>query len=194
MGLRQLINALLPTAYREQVLGDLHERGFRPRDIVNVVPRIWWSHLTRFPTPVPEDLELRRSLERHEARRRWFVLFYAVALAVTMPYNPGMRTFTLWVLGFFAILLPASFIFPSQARKLERGALLQHLRRVLEGERAISPFGLPYILLCFRLADPVKALWGDGARLLFCLAAAAACVAYGRRRASHLQKEINSLT
>ena len=42
-----LISRLLPRDYREQVLGDLQERGFSVRDIASVLPRIWWSAARR---------------------------------------------------------------------------------------------------------------------------------------------------
>lgn len=46
---RKITAALLPDDYREHILGDLEERGFRLRDVVSVLPRIWLSHLRRSP-------------------------------------------------------------------------------------------------------------------------------------------------
>lgn len=57
MGLR-LIAALLPHDYREQVLGDLTEGGYRWQDALSMLPRIWWSHLRRSVAgPVPNYSE-----------------------------------------------------------------------------------------------------------------------------------------
>lgn len=54
MTLHSVVKALIPHAYREQVLGDLQERGLQFRDIVNVLPRIWWTSIARQWTgPVP---------------------------------------------------------------------------------------------------------------------------------------------
>jgi hypothetical protein len=54
MTLQRIVGALLPQEQREQVLGDLHERGFLLRDVLNVLPRVWWSYLVReFSGPVP---------------------------------------------------------------------------------------------------------------------------------------------
>jgi len=45
--LRSLVSLLIPDTYREQVLGDLQERGFRVRDILSILPSVWWSRLYR---------------------------------------------------------------------------------------------------------------------------------------------------
>ena len=66
MELKTILAALLPESSREHVLGDLEERGFRFGDIVNVLPRVWWSHWIRSLTAPPfvaggaSDAALRR--------------------------------------------------------------------------------------------------------------------------------------
>ncbi len=47
MNLERIVGGLLPRDRREQVLGDLQERGFRLRDFSSVLPRVWWSHFRR---------------------------------------------------------------------------------------------------------------------------------------------------
>ncbi len=116
MGLKKVVSLLLPAPYRQQVLGDLQERGFRARDIASVLPRVWWSHLNRFPALGPEHLELRRSQQRLEARRRWFGLLYAATVVASLPYNPGFRTFKLVILCLFACAVPLSLVFGSRAQ------------------------------------------------------------------------------
>ncbi|MEO5922399.1 MAG: hypothetical protein ABIR70_01085 [Bryobacteraceae bacterium] len=54
MDLRTVLSAVLPLASREQILGDLEERGFRARDILSVLPGAWLAHLRReWLGPVP---------------------------------------------------------------------------------------------------------------------------------------------
>ncbi len=57
----------------------------------------------------------------------------------------------------------------------------------------MARFGAPYLPFALQLADPVKALWGEGTKVLFCLAAFAVCVVYGRRHARRLQEELYRL-
>ncbi len=47
MNLVRIIHALLPRAYRVQVLGDLQERGFRRGDVVSAVAGTWVSFARR---------------------------------------------------------------------------------------------------------------------------------------------------
>jgi len=73
---RRIVTALLPNDYREHVLGDLEERGFRLRDAISVLPGIWMSRLQRNRFP-------------------WLGLFCGVvvggclAKAIKMPYSVG---------------------------------------------------------------------------------------------------------
>lgn len=77
--MRQLLSAFLPHDRREQILGDLHERGFRFFDIVNIVPRVWISHLVRAVTgPIPQQAASDAAIRgRTEKLARQGAIFFA---------------------------------------------------------------------------------------------------------------------
>jgi hypothetical protein len=91
MGLRTITRALLPRDYREQVLGDLAERGFRFRDALSVLPHIWWSAIRRSAL-VPSlasasDAVLSQRVRQFE--RRWIVAQLGI-LCASMSLGRGL--------------------------------------------------------------------------------------------------------
>lgn len=90
MGLKEtLVGAMLPLSHRDQVLGDLEERGFRARDIVSAVPAAWIAYFYRdWIAPVPNlaaasDDALRLRLEQ---LRRGSVTAVALPAALVWTY------------------------------------------------------------------------------------------------------------
>jgi hypothetical protein len=68
MGLKSLLPHLLPFEYREQVLGDLAERGYRLRDVVSVLPGLWWTAIRReYVGPIPDYTVSDATLEERVA-------------------------------------------------------------------------------------------------------------------------------
>lgn len=47
----KIVTALLPRDYREHVIGDLKERGFRLRDAISILPSVWISYFRRTRIP-----------------------------------------------------------------------------------------------------------------------------------------------
>jgi hypothetical protein len=97
MTLIRITRALLPADYREQVLGDLEERGFRLRDIASVLPRVWWSSTMRqWIGPVPQMaaasdaavLARTGQLARHGAIA--LVTGGALIWIAYLPFRPGL--------------------------------------------------------------------------------------------------------
>src|SRR5262245_16215158 len=112
MGLK-ILAALLPREYREQVLGDLEERGVRPSDIVNVLPGVWTSHLRRSLFGPPPDYTATESTMGARAgqlraqRVRWVALW--AGLGTGSICLRSISAGTLW--GFTVGLLAGALVF-----------------------------------------------------------------------------------
>ncbi len=90
--MKNIVSGMLPATHREQVLGDLQERGYRFRDIVNVLPRVWWSHLVRTLTAPPPrlaratDATIRARTE--QLARQGALAFYGRYVTIWALYIP----------------------------------------------------------------------------------------------------------
>lgn len=127
---QSIIAALLPRAYREQVFGDLHERGFHLRDVANVLPRVWTSCLIRSVTgPVPQlalatdaAIDARtQELARQGARAYQFMVF---VWGFCLPYRKHSPDLALWqvlavCLAIGLITVPGYFVALRRALPLE---------------------------------------------------------------------------
>jgi hypothetical protein len=204
MILRSFVSPLLPAAYREQVLGDLQERGFRLTDIASVLPRIWWSHLLRSLT-VPiltgaSEATLRRRATQF-ARRRIFLVSDVLAMAVLLQaFNDKIQD----SLGILAVGLTAFLIGSDLTFRLGpplptgREAWLDYHRKQLQEAFQASLRGgpgFPYTI--FLAAFNVLNHWQrDPAilmRVVAMLVALNAIFALARLRAARLRKELELL-
>jgi hypothetical protein len=199
VGLKKLITSLLlPAGYREQVLGDLQERGFRMGDAAGVLPRVWWSHARRsFIVPnlagASDDIIERRTRSLEASRLRWANIWMtAVAATTWFDASRGEIGRWFWVFCALALLVATGFkIFYPSARSPEPAA--DRHRRVLTQLRESVRFGVVYFPVVFAASRFSRAMWEREAPRPLEIAALALCFLYGRYRASRLQKELHSL-
>ncbi len=157
MGLTNIVGALLPRDYREQVLGDLHERGFRLLDIASVVPQVWWSYLRRagslprFALATASDAQLHQRTEQFLRRSSW--------VPVAWIWTQGQRVVH-WIDGPLAVDLAVEVILlaillmvrSASLRRLEtlaqadRPSWVEFHLRQLNRYRIWARFGIPYLV------------------------------------------------
>jgi len=111
--IQTIIRLLLPRDRRDQIVGDLHERGFRLSDVASVLPRVWWSHIHRAVTgPVPhlaaagEGAILARTEQLQRQGRFTWALAQAVviwAFALNLPDGASRFWFVATSLGGLAV-------------------------------------------------------------------------------------------
>ena len=180
---RRIITALLPNDYREHVLGDLEERGFRMRDVVSVLPRVWLSALRRVNFPW------------HHAV--WYgVLGLTIASMTGMPYGVASIVVSAFALvGLLVPDVPASLSVLSvseQHKFLERA----RKREFLERARNQARWGFPQIALLPSVNHIASYLWPSITKfqqIWFAILWTILFVALGQIRARRLQQELNSL-
>lgn len=187
MGLRKLTSALLPAAYREQILGDLQERGFRAADVTSVLPGVWWSHLRR-SSFVPnlagasEEVIERRTQHLKNWRAGWALLWtaiYAISKFLDASRTPGERWTWLVILLFVLVVVAAKEIFvPAQS------AANAH-RRQLSQMRDFARIGSPYFLAVFATSRVVQTYSGEPVADGLYLVGMVCCLMFGRIRPPH---------
>lgn len=175
---RKLVTALLPNDYREHVLGDLEERGFRLRDIVSVLPRVWIGALRR--ANVPWDYAAIAA-----------ILGLDIAATIRMPY--GLAALIASIFAFAGLFLPnyppsSLTLFelqPDEQRKL--------LVRLINQAR----WGFPQIVLAQsipRIARYVLPITTQPQQIGFLILGACLLVGLGQVRARRLQKILNTIS
>jgi hypothetical protein len=210
MTLHSLVQSLLPTAYREQVLGDLQERGFRLTDIASVLPRIWWTHAARQWTgPVPQMaaasdsaiLARTQQLARQGARAAG-VVFFAIGILGPVGNRPplvGWQVFPMIVacglasLGLYFIrfrrAIPESGSFDNSRAKL----LSKYQQQIdYQVTMAKSFLALPALILV-----PCAIHWYRSGHLsgplMLAYSAAFGVALLAQRRISRLRRELETL-
>jgi len=207
MTLRSIVRFLLPAEYREQVLGDLHERGFRFRDVVNVLPRVWGSSIVRTVTGSVavgrECAILARSEQLQQDGRRAIAYTLAVVLATRVLRDfPGTLTtrvaLALFIFPLIAVLgrFLGRSLDPSLSLDRSRSTLLADYRAQLRFQMAGTPSGVLAAILFLLTSDKPRALWpastpavwGYASLAVVGILAAGACL-----RFIGLRRELNSL-
>jgi hypothetical protein len=94
--MKRFLAAWLPRDYREQVLGDLQERGFRLRDIASVIPQVWWSCLRR-SAAVPMLASANEAALRHRAQQFQVRRFLGTAVALALLTGASWDAQAFWV-------------------------------------------------------------------------------------------------
>ncbi len=199
----RLLSALLPLDYRDQVLGDLQERGFLLRDILSVLPRVWWSYTVReFSGPVPS---LARACESAIAARTRKLAFHdriltSMAIGGVATSDKYLMHGSYWpavgvAIAWFAALTwkenrkcPITLVPENRARILTR--YLEVLDRQIDSSKLRAAGMLLYILLqaAFRqspVASIPVAILVSGLFLVLVL---------DRIRITRLRQEFRSLT
>jgi len=170
--LKRILAALLPAGSREHVLGDLEERGFRVRDVVNVIPRLWWSQWLRswngppFAAAAASDSDLCRRVQQF-AHRRFFFQAVARALCIVWgtdwihrKFSHGHQMSDHW-LNFLVCVLVGFLLYRAvekrQAAQIkDRNAWLERHQKQLSS--ALLGFGIPFRASAgFRIA--VRVCW-----------------------------------
>jgi hypothetical protein len=219
MDLKGVVAALLPFESRDHVLGDLEERGFRVRDVVNVLPLVWWSYWVRqWKTPAYVTAGASDAALYHRARQfaRRQALFRTVSnsLGITLVANLVRTRFlhrpasdepwTFFFIVFVGILinevLERRFAPPAGDRtrwlKRHRGQLKVALRE------ARLPLGFPFrilsrilqvLVLELILFGPPLSTLQNGISLTILLLALPVTIQWERRRKSRLQLELEHL-
>jgi len=209
MGLRNIVSALLPIGYREQVLGDLQERGFRLGDIASAVPKIWWSYLhrswtlPRFALGGAKDQILQQRVAQFYSQTRW-----AWALFLWAQLQPIVR----WIHGPTAVslllecALLALLCFATRAGRdrfldtlsgAPRPLWVSAHHHQLIRQRLLARLGVPYLLIPFAFtrlwktfgSAPIRRAQGIGSFLV----AVIVCLLLGQLRSRRLQREIEGL-
>jgi hypothetical protein len=194
MGLKKFIGVLLPFQYREPVLGDLEERGFRMADIASVLPRVWCSHARRSFVGASlagaSEEVIERRTRQFESRHRSWALFALGYLAIRTFVGVPNWTARWALLLLLAVLLVVSIFYgPAKQTGL---SIIQRHRQILMDYQGRAKFGFPYVLAVFAgawAAHDFTGRWEPVVRYAGCVL----CFAYGRFRARCLQKEIDSL-
>ena len=155
MDLAKIVSVLLPSEVRESVLGDLAERGYRLSDILNVLPRIWFSSFRRaiaLPSVIGLSDDAAFELRYHQFSResgRAMLLIYLLWASI-MTYVDQTILYLLIVLvgmaawGFFGSRLRSFFNIhpgPRSWRELHIGRL--------RGQRARA--GIWFSMVCIDL-------------------------------------------
>lgn len=136
----KIVNALLPRDYREHVIGDLEERGFRPRDIFSVLPGVWIGALLR--ANLPWDYAAMAA-----------ILGLDIASATRMPYGlAALIAFVFAVAGLCLPDLPLSFQTLFELQREEQRKLLV---RLINQAR----WGFPQIVLAQSIPRIARYFW-----------------------------------
>ncbi len=210
MTLRSMLKPLLPADYREQVLGDLQERGFRLRDVVDVLPRIWGSFIVRTLTgPIPnvaahgECAILARTEQLQQEGRRAIAYALAIVLAtrVLRDLPASLTTRAALALVLFPLITTLGrflgrTVESSLSLDRSRTTLLADYRAQLRFQMAGTPSGVLAAMLFLLTSDqprtpwPVStpAVWGYASVAVVGIMAAWACLRFLR-----LRRELNSL-
>jgi hypothetical protein len=129
MDLKRVVRALLPRDYREQVLGDLEERGFLLRDIANAIPQVWWSHLHRGPRyalAAAPDAFLQERTTQFFRRSSWLTFLWPfLCFQVVIKFIDGPLAVSILIEALFIIVIVAA-----------RYASLRRLEHLETAERA----------------------------------------------------------
>jgi hypothetical protein len=208
MRFHSFLASLLPAEYREQVLGDLHERGFRLRDIVSTIPRVWWSHLRRTctpPTNIPAGAtELAERLA--QSMRQTATDMCLICMSVGFFYSGRYRELSARrvVIPLLAALAGYCFAHLKQRYRLRkapptREAWLAHYHTHLSGRLFLAKRGGSQFILLMVLIQIAQELWpalntGDLViRAAYLSVTYGLAVALNLRHVHRLSSEIGSL-
>ncbi len=156
MGLKRIVSALLPRDYREQIVGDLEERGFRPRDVLSVLPSVWWSCMLR-ASAVPNLTGANETSLRHRSRqfrRRsglgWTaIIVLYILLQLSILLSDGVSFAGVAILAFILVTaftgaMALYHFYRLLPLPLDRDGWLQHHRQQLQKALGRSFAVLPF--------------------------------------------------
>lgn len=218
MDLKTVISALLPIEKREQILGDLEERGFRPLDVANVLPLVWWSYWVRqwntpsFVSEGASDAALHRRATQFMRRRdfshafSFFLQFTIAANWVRVTYLKRPATQEPWGLCLMVLISTLLYwIFGRYAPPASNRAfwLARHRTQLTSAlKKAQSPLAFPYrfvsgmikvvILEILLLPEPIDPIQ-RGVFITILLLSLPAIFQWERRRKRRFQLELDQL-
>ena len=205
MKLTPIVKSLLPHDYREQVLGDIQERGFRLRDVASVLPRVWWSCLLRAAagpsspfSASPAAILARTEQLQRQGRITQVLLFTLFLYAFAIDLSTGAARLGFIVAGLVILMLRARFtrVGPQPVLSLDPSQykLLADYRAQIDFQRAsltwVPLFALFVLFVPFRSPMILTASWP----VVFLYGVASAIlVVWSRSRVSQLRRELESV-
>jgi hypothetical protein len=132
------------------ILGDLEQRGYRFRDLLSVLPALWYAHFRREWTgPIPnlagasEEALLRRSAQLHDRigsipYGRIFLAFAVVSMVLSPGFNHLLQIFLATV-----FLRQRAAALPVIPIEIYRSALIARILPSSGGFLLLCAFGLP---------------------------------------------------
>jgi uncharacterized membrane protein YbjE (DUF340 family) len=207
MILRSIVSALLPADYREQVLGDLQERGFRLTDVATAVPQVWWSHFLRGRSPrfalaQAPDLILHQRTEQLFRRSSWLVFLWILIQSQSLIalIHGSLEVSLAAEAVLFILSLSARYATLRLLEPLataERSQWTEFHNSQLQLHRIWARLGMPHILFALAALSVGQSFRPDATtrsqRLLWLLAAFAISLILGHIRARRLQRELDGL-
>lgn len=194
----RLLSTLLPSAYRDQVVGDLHERGFRLADIAGTVPRVWWSNFRR-SLNVPNmagasEAVIRIRMQRVQRMQLLTAMLGAIMFSTGTLLDPRRgdweRAFAWFVpVAMLAVVLARSYYRPVPQSQ----SPVDRYRLLLKQMQNAAQLGSPYLFLVISAGRILGLFLSEPPRGSLIALGVIGAFVYGQFCGRRLQQEMESL-